>query len=1081
MHPAKQRHDATPGPIEWAIEHADLVRWMTPAPALTPVGTPRPAELALFRVSEIFAGEAADYRRALANVYAAFDVALQAALVYLVEGGPQGVALYFGVMAPNADLREARKLLVSALEGQLPGLALKEEDALQARKRLDAALGAKQRGLMLGVPAVDTDEGGELDAQGIERLVRALLVSPDGRSGERWRLLIVADPLPRDTVLGLLKQALSLTSFVAAGARTNLQWQSHHGTQTSRGENTSDSLASTTGTSEQTAWNKGTSNTEQRTKGEVGSESTSHTSSSGSSSSSSSTSKGKQISNQTSTSTATSESEQHTRSTNQGKSATVTRGTSESRSESSGSQVSASAEYVDKALEQLRTHLEEWLLPRFEKGYARGLLATRVLLAADTPSAYRRLVSVVRATFQGEKAALSPLEILPLPGEASLGPWLDNLEQTMPDWRRLVHSRASTRPGGTLLTPDELALIAGLPQRELPGIARRPSADFALSVATEPAADGVCLGPLMDHGRKLTDMKLWLSRHDFNKHIFVCGVTGAGKTTTCRSLLIGAQLPFMVIEPAKTEYRQLIARFPELRLYRPLASPHQALRINPLALVHPGQRLASHIEFLSATLAAVFPMEASMPYLVKQAIVRAYEQRGWSVPDSEWYGGDDPFDPAAQAWPTLSEMIAQLDDVIAAQKMGREFEEKYRGSLVSRLNDLTRGPLGLILNTRQSLDWQALLDAKAVFELEEIKSGEGKALLMALLLGAFAEAVKARHRRDPGFRHLTLVEEAHRLLAQPDPGADDSRRLAVEMFADLLAEVRKYGAGLIIVDQIPAKLIPDVLKNTFIKIAHTLFAPDDRRTLGESMLMSDAQRDYLPRLAPGEAVVFRGGWHMPALVHIQPTVGDDAEIDATRLEARDRELLWQERQRYFPTLMRVGYPDTADEAAADPAASIAQWADFVRAARAALTALLTLTPMLLHGGSLRESGLRQRAARMLQGFVQRWRPSEDQETRWRARRASETALRAAPERLLAAAWLACACDLVPLPRVEKQSLPPLQLELTSENWSSFFAAVTARLEAGTAPDTWQPSDAAWGSALPAVRDCLGALANYETF
>lgn len=54
------------------------------------------------------------------------------------------------------------------------------------------------------------------------------------------------------------------------------------------------------------------------------------------------------------------------------------------------------------------------------------------------------------------------------------------------------------------------------------------------------------------------------------------------------------------------------------------------------------------------------------------------------------------------------------------------------------------------------------------------------------------------------------------------------KRLGVEMFCNLLAAVRKYGEGLIIADQIPNKLIPDVIKNTHTKIVHRLFSAVDR-------------------------------------------------------------------------------------------------------------------------------------------------------------------------------------------------------------------------------------------------------------
>ena len=71
------------------------------------------------------------------------------------------------------------------------------------------------------------------------------------------------------------------------------------------------------------------------------------------------------------------------------------------------------------------------------------------------------------------------------------------------------------------------------------------------------------------------------------------------------------------------------------------------------------------------------------------------------------------------------------------------------------------------------------------------------------------------------------------------------------MFAGLLAEIRAYGEGLIIAEQIPAKLIPDVIKNTAVKIVHRLPARDDREAVGATMNLSPAQSPYLVTLRPG--------------------------------------------------------------------------------------------------------------------------------------------------------------------------------------------------------------------------------------
>ena len=88
------------------------------------------------------------------------------------------------------------------------------------------------------------------------------------------------------------------------------------------------------------------------------------------------------------------------------------------------------------------------------------------------------------------------------------------------------------------------------------------------------------------------------------------------------------------------------------------------------------------------------------------------------------------------------------------------------------------------------------------------------------------------------------------------------------MFAGLLAEIRAYGEGLIIAEQIPARLVPDVIKNTAVKIVHRLPAADDREAVGATMNASPSQSRYLVTLPPGQAAVFSDGMDFPILVRV---------------------------------------------------------------------------------------------------------------------------------------------------------------------------------------------------------------------
>ncbi len=1048
------------------LPHMPALRWQQ-TPAV-------PIYALLIRLDEINEERHQAYRQALANVYAAFDPEQPVRLLYLLDGGPDGVSLYIGVMgdSENCDLHENLKNLRGALEGQLPGinfgepLSVKQRDELLARIR-----NMPEQGVMLGLPTIPEGKGpdNEDSFQGIERIVRAISTSTrsDQPSHARWQIAVVSQPLSRAQVSRLLDETYRLSSHWAALIRTSIQ--SSGSTSRQKGTSIGTSFSETLGTSHSETLGKSESTSQGKTWGEsssvtatTGSSQTktlgksesategknwSESSSSGRSSGTSQSitygknenfSEGTTQSQSSSISSSKSGAETKTFGTNEstttGSSTSKTESVSENYSESdtTGSSLAITRELADKKAEHCVEYLDKQLIPRLQKGLSKGLYQTVVYLGADNHSVYQRLKHTVRATFQGSEITMTPLEIYDLPTETRGQVLSLPTVADVPSREQILfHSLYLTNGHrlGTLLTSEELATIAGLPSHELPGIRRRKTVSFVVDLPDVAPEEAIDLGAVIDRGRAYANNRVLLARADLNKHIFVTGVTGAGKTTTCLNLLLESGLPFLVIEPAKTEYRELVKSLGrDIDYYRPNGDDHQSLRINPFALLRRGQRIKSHAAFLKNVLAAVFPMEASMPMMVEAAILAAYEDKGWDIDSSEYLFHSDPFDPLAGAWPTMSDMIRMLDRLIPTYGLGKEFEEKYRGSLVSRLRSLSDGTLGEVVNVPQSIDFEALLKRRAVIELEELQSGEEKAIIMALLLSGLSEAVRAIHARDPGFRQITLIEEAHRLLARPESG-DRTAAMAVEAFADMLAEVRKYGVGLIIADQIPAKLVPDVIKNTHCKIVHRLFAEDDRRTMGEAMMMNDDQRDFLPNLGTGEAIVFCGGWHGPVHARIRndrAQTGADVPIDLNACGIRQ---LWRERHRYCPRFCRLGWLSCEED---DPEV----FAQFIRETCRAQNHLLRIASWL-RSGKTQEDRRVCVAFDRLKTWQKRWQTrAAAQQARyaeWRTQQAGLTS----PQTLLAAAWHACLCDANPRPHAQEKNVAPLRPSSPEE--ASFLA------------------------------------------
>lgn len=965
----------------------------------------QPPDLRLIRLDEINEEGHQAYRQALANVYASLNPSDPVRLLYLLDGGPHGVALYFGVTTDIAGAEyEAMKNLRGALEGHLPGINFgKEISPDDCAELLTRWQQSTHQGVMLGAPTGQKDEQGveEQSFQSIDRLVRALQSGngPATPSASRWQLAVISAPLAREQIREQLDAAYALSSQLAGLVRTSVQASGN----TSRQKSISTGINEARGTNEGESKNWG--------KNEGGSETKNWGNSSGknSSSSSSSTNNGESQTKSVGTSSGYSK--------NTGTSYTHSESENHSLSDTEGSTVGITQEIANKRAQHLMEYLDKQLITRLQRGLTKGLFHSAVYLTADDKSTYKRLKNTVRATFQGSETTLSPLEIHDL-SAAAHGRLLQLpvLEKSAQNMHELLFHSLHVGPRdslGSLFTADELAIVASLPERELQGIRRRKTVDFIVDLPDTAKEKVLDLGEVIDRGRRYSNNRVRISKDDLNKHTFVTGVTGAGKTNTCLNLLLESDLPFLVIEPAKTEYRELAPKLNGISYYRPNGDEHQSLRLNPFALTRKAQGIKSHAGFMKNVFSAVFPLEASMPMMIEAAILAAYEEKGWDIDENEFLMDGDPFEPITRAWPTMSDMIRQLDRLIPEYGLGKEFEEKYRGSLVSRLRSLTDGTLGRVLDVPQSIDFKALLQRRAVIELEELQSGEEKALIMALLLGGLNEAIRELHQQNRDFRQLTLVEEAHRLLSRPEPG-DKAAAIAVESFADMLAEIRKYGAGLIIADQIPAKLIPDVIKNTHTKIVHRLFAEDDRRAMGESMMMDDEQRAFLPNLATGEAIVFCGGWHGAAHAKIR---NDRAQTDNNHdfdLQGFGIRQLWEERARYYPQFCRLGWLSQTQD---DPAC----FADFVRETRQAQNQLLHL---LAPDDKIRRRAGSQAFLR-IKAWHSKWNPlaTSKQADYGQQKEKINAPL---PPSLLAAAWFMLLLDANPRPHTQVKEMHSLQ-------------------------------------------------------
>lgn len=416
-----------------------------------------------------------------------------------------------------------------------------------------------------------------------------------------------------------------------------------------------------------------------------------------------------------------------------------------------------------------------------------------------------------------------------------------------------------------------LTALARPPARELPGLRAVERARF--DVTPETPGDGIPVGEVLDeHGRAVGAFHVPTAT--LNRHAFVAGATGSGKSQTIRHVLEGlgaAGIPWLAIEPVKAEYAGMAGRLDDdVAVIRPGDLDAVPLCVNPLE-PEPGFPLQTHLDLVRALFLAAFEAHEPFPQVLAQALTRSYAQAGW---DLTMGAAREP----GAAYPTLSDLQASARQVVEDIGYGAQLAADVRGFVDVRLTSLRLGSAGRFLEGGYPLDVADLLARNTVLELEDIGNDQDKSFCIGVMLIRLIEHLRVRHAHAPSMpgerlRHVTVVEEAHRLLKASTLGTPAAH--AVELFAALLAEIRAYGEGVVVAEQIPGKLVPDVVKNSALKIVHRLPAADDREVVGATMNLDERQSRAVVWLPSGRAAAFADGMDRPVLVRVP--LGEDRE------------------------------------------------------------------------------------------------------------------------------------------------------------------------------------------------------------
>ena len=388
---------------------------------------------------------------------------------------------------------------------------------------------------------------------------------------------------------------------------------------------------------------------------------------------------------------------------------------------------------------------------------------------------------------------------------------------------------------------------------------------------------------------------------DLAKSCFIAGIPGGGKSTLVKFLMLTLHtlgVPFMVIEPRKMEYRfwkkhgahpradiRALAR--DLEFYSLGNESLSPVRLAPLR-VPPGVSIDEHIGTVMESFYASIPLEGPLPALLAEAVEELYERF-----------------PREGTPPTMTDLLFILDEVMARHDYVGEVRANLRAAIDLRIRSLTRGVIGKVCQCPMTLpDPDRLVKRFSVIEVDKM-SDEAMCHCIFDLLSMTRTAIRTRSSHSGGLNFVIILEEAHNIVgptgdARPSEGSPDPRAYASKYLVRMMTELRSAGVGVVIVDQLPSAVAPEVIKSTAIKIAFRLVDAEDRDQMGSSMLFRQQQDEEIARLGTGEAFVFAPGYHGPCkitTINLNEEVNLDPPSDTELMSIISKEAWYRETAR----------------------------------------------------------------------------------------------------------------------------------------------------------------------------------------
>lgn len=821
--------------------------------------------IAVYKITKLMYNEEENSFEKLVSVYSALN-SFGGLVALILQSDGNSTHLYLATNISGSS-RIAGELLASNLHGQFPGCEINKLPEAEKNSLLDScgmagsiSTGRTVRSLSM-IPSRREDERRQdkaFSAQGYEKFI-------DAMNGHRYTLVVLSQRVSPDAMEECLEGLESLYTSLSPYAKETVSYGEsdsdtvNYAISSNVNSSISRSISSSFGTSHTSSVSQGRSLNSGR-----GYELFDMHFNSG---------KGSSFGTSAATGSTTGTSYSDSTSDSYGS------GDSQSTGSTSGTSRSLTMNRDNKAVQNLLSKIEEHI-KRINASQTFGMWNSACYMIADDVATAAMGTSTLAALFSGDsqaapRAYCNQWDAANPKERSNVLEYIQNLRHPVIDLTmfqeltdasgmktRSAYQTEKVTPA-MMISGKEIPTLMGLPRKSVPGIVVDSMAEFGRNIPElwkSKVKRPVLFGNVYHMGQAEKTPVL-LDMDTFASHMFICGTSGSGKSNTTYNLLqklIDHKVPFLVIEPAKGEYKMEFAGLPGINIFTADESPYRLLQINPFEF-SPGIHIREHLDNILQVVSACWPLYGAMPGLLKRAFEQVYLDHGWDLEHSE------RIVPRGSKFPVFKDLAAVLENIIDASPYSADAKGDYKGALLNRIASLCNGFEGQIFGRSIGIPDRTLFGENTIIDLSSIGSDETRAMIMGVLIIKLKSYRKVTASSPNGpLVHVTVLEEAHNILKRcsQETGAESGniQGAAVGSLCRCIAEMRSAGEGFMIIDQSPGAVDEAAIKNTAIKIVMRLPSKTDCEEMGAALSLNESQIRELSRLDTGVAAIFHAGW-----------------------------------------------------------------------------------------------------------------------------------------------------------------------------------------------------------------------------